>query len=108
MQPHDTCLVCKGRVLTRKFCVFPCILNGKQCMYHEDCLASEVLNIADAATRREIRQLQQKIAAQDPGSGGAESLRKQLSEVLTADCPACGELLVDTIDRPFEGGQRFD
>lgn len=39
---------------------------------------------------------------------GADPLRRQLSDILTRDCPACGELLVETIDKPFEGGKLFD
>ena len=92
----------------------------------------EVARISDVATRRQIQDLQTKIVQVQPGplptqpsdipqcdhlnylglQGGSsvEALRKELSDILTRDCPACGELLVDTIDKPFDdvGGMSLD
>lgn len=63
VQPDDRCCLSGGPILAKKFAVFPCMVDGKQCMFYEDELAKEVKRVAGAATRQKIEELEQQIRA---------------------------------------------
>ena len=71
---------------------------------HNDPLAEEVYRLSPPAVRGRIDTLKEKIAE---GRADAEECRAELSEIITADCPKCGSLLVDVVGRPFTGGMEF-
>lgn len=104
VEPTDVCCLTGGPILAKKFAVFPCVVDGQKCMFYEDALAEEVYRLSPPAVRGRIDTLKAKIAE---GRADAEECRAELSEIITADCPRCGSLLVDVVGRPFTGGVEF-
>lgn len=58
VQPDDRCCLSGGPILAKKFAVFPCMVDGQQCMFYEDELAKEVKRISTPAQRRRIQELE--------------------------------------------------
>ena len=57
VQPDDRCCLTGGAILAKKFAVFPCMVDGQQCMFYEDALAEEVMRISTPADQKKLRDL---------------------------------------------------
>jgi hypothetical protein len=63
VQPDDRCCLSGGPILAKKFAVFPCMVDGQQCMFYEDELAKEVKRISTPAQRRKLKELELQMNA---------------------------------------------
>uniref|UniRef100_A0A7S1SRU6 Pep3/Vps18 RING C-terminal domain-containing protein n=1 Tax=Tetraselmis chuii TaxID=63592 RepID=A0A7S1SRU6_9CHLO len=89
------------------FYVFPC--NSS---FHSTCLLEEVKDLHGAAKREVISSLASRMMALEPtaatapatGKQPAEAvltLRRQLDDLIAAECPRCGESVIKLIDKPL-------
>ena len=72
-------------------------------MVHVDCLVKDFLDRSSKRVGRRVVDLQDRIALElDRGAREAvKVLRSSLDEIVAADCPYCGELMIRSIDKPF-------
>lgn len=93
-----SCNTCHDRLLSRQFYAFHC-----QHVVHVDCLVKDFLDRSSKRVGRRVVDLQDRIALElDRGAREAvKVLRSSLDEIVAADCPYCGELMIRSIDKPF-------
>lgn len=95
---------CFQNLLQKDFYVFPC-----QHMFHADCLIDEVKQHVSNVKRNRIDELVRKKKqiqaerAQDDSAGIASEADeiKELDEMISAECPFCGEIMINSIDTAF-------
>lgn len=106
VEPGERCWICTLPVLSRQFFVFPC-----QHAFHSDCLGKRVLENSSQTKRKNIKDLQSKVA-QGMGVGvQRQKWIKDLDGMVGEQCVLCGDLGIKSIDEPFvkEGeGQEWD
>ncbi|XP_076171976.1 vacuolar protein sorting-associated protein 18 dor [Ptiloglossa arizonensis] len=102
----DTCNICDVQLLLRPFYVFPC---GHR--FHSDCLVAALTPMLSMDQRTKLADLQQQLTTlsnkPDITSVGSTSLSKKdqikadIDELVASECLYCGELMIETIDKPF-------
>ncbi|XP_076620663.1 vacuolar protein sorting-associated protein 18 dor [Colletes latitarsis] len=103
----DTCNMCDVQLLLRPFYVFPC---GHR--FHRDCLVAALIPMLSMDQRTKLTDLQRQLTAlsnnpEDTTSVGSVSLstkdqiKADIDEVVASECLYCGELMIESIDKPF-------
>lgn len=108
---------CFKNILAKEFYLFPC-----QHMFHVDCLVEEIQKHVTKSKGARITELYAKykrlqesgqlnslsFTAQpsdaDNASPGLNVLReemRELDDILSTECPFCGEIMINSIDAPF-------
>lgn len=96
VEPGERCWICTLPVLSRQFFVFPC-----QHAFHSDCLGKRVLEHSNQTKRRNIKDLQSKVA-QGMGVGvQRQKWIKDLDGMVGEQCVLCGDIGIKSIDEPF-------
>jgi vacuolar protein sorting-associated protein 18 len=97
------CELCDAPALTQEFYLFPC---GHA--FHSQCLGVHMQQHLNAVQRSEVARLQQQIAAAEStavmtkrAALQLEALRSELDGFVAAECVLCGELMVQSIDKPL-------
>lgn len=111
---NEKCRICRHTLLTRQFYVFPC-----NHMFHGDCLSTEIVPYLNSAQRQRVQDLQQKIMNESnqgktmatTNKDGAdetavvvpknEQFKTMLDEIIAAECPLCGDIMIKSIEKPF-------
>eukprot|EP00898_Chlorokybus_atmophyticus_P003117 jgi/Chlat1/3806/Chrsp259S03935 len=81
------------------FYAFPC-----SHAFHSDCLLTHVFKVSGTTQRERITDLKRQVtslADEARNNKGALTVRMALDEIVAAECPFCGELMVRTITQPF-------
>lgn len=98
------CEICGADAMTERFYAFTCT----HCC-HEACLRALILPTLSEKCREHLFKLEEARlqhqaaaagAAAKPGSPLAE-VEDELDGILAEDCPFCGQLMIDTIMKPF-------
>jgi len=98
------CEICGADAMSERFYAFTCT----HCC-HEACLRALILPTLSEQCREQLFKLEEARlqhqaaaagAAAKPGSALAE-VEDELDGILAEDCPFCGQLMIDTIMRPF-------
>ncbi|KAL9645099.1 hypothetical protein ABK040_004590 [Willaertia magna] len=118
------CDLSSKSILTTDFYLFPC-----QHVFRADALVEEVLKYTKSETRREkIRNLDEKrklynrqmeILALNNNEQRQQSLDqkelsslqeelKDLDDLLSSECPLCGDMMIDSIDQSFIGDEDLE
>ncbi|KAJ8667382.1 hypothetical protein QAD02_009044 [Eretmocerus hayati] len=111
----DSCNSCNVQLLLRPFYVFPC---GHR--FHSDCLVAALtpmlplesqLRLADLQHQLTQQQQQQQTLAAAAQSDAVssnsaslcsrEQLKADIDDLVASECLYCGELMIDSIDKPF-------
>ncbi|XP_059616594.1 vacuolar protein sorting-associated protein 18 homolog isoform X2 [Phlebotomus argentipes] len=96
----DQCTICSAALLVRPFFVFPC---GHK--FHEDCLEKHLAPLLGAEAAQRLSGLKLRLSMLGAGEGDAqnarEALKEEIQSIVAADCCFCGELTIETIDKPF-------
>jgi len=101
------CEVCHRAVLSRAFLLFPC-----RHAFHADCLVSFVAPMLSPERRARVLELTARINGPSSAPGArvrssqllaqdAEAARVELDMLTAAECPLCGELMINQITAPF-------
>jgi hypothetical protein len=95
IKSDQKCNVCKGRLLTQAFYMFPC-----HHAFHRDCLAGEV---AITSSSYEIAQMNSLIRSLDSQKEGKvrDDIKHQLDQLIASDCPYCGLIMIKSIAIPL-------
>ncbi|KAL6254778.1 hypothetical protein P5V15_014108 [Pogonomyrmex californicus] len=104
---RDTCNTCEVQLLLRSFYVFPC---GHK--FHSDCLVAALTPMLSMDQRTKLADLQQQLTAisnrsEDTTSTTSVSLSRRdqikvdIDELVASECLYCGELMIESIDKPF-------
>ncbi|KAL2749921.1 vacuolar protein sorting-associated protein 18 isoform X1 [Vespula maculifrons] len=104
---RDTCNSCDIQLLLRPFYVFPC---GHR--FHSDCLVAALTPMLSMDQRTKLADLQRQLTAisnrsEDTTSIGLVSLsikdqiKADIDELVASECLYCGELMIESIDKPF-------
>ncbi|XP_068109477.1 vacuolar protein sorting-associated protein 18 homolog [Hyperolius riggenbachi] len=120
VDPQDKCTSCDFPLLNRPFYLFLC---GH--MFHYDCLMQTVVPNLLAYKQKELDDLQKKLAAAvqpsksrslakeedsislGKGQPSREQIKADIDDIVAAECPYCGELMIRSIDKPFIDPQKF-
>ncbi|XP_017884886.1 vacuolar protein sorting-associated protein 18 homolog isoform X2 [Ceratina calcarata] len=103
----DTCNTCDVQLLLRPFYVFPC---GHR--FHSDCLVAALTPMLSMDQRTKLADLQRQLTAlsnrsEDTTSVGSVSLstkdqiKADIDELIASECLYCGELMIESIGKPF-------
>lgn len=87
---------CFQTVLSKEFYMFPC-----QHMFHTNCLIQEIKKHASNTRILKIDQLLVKISQNDMNS------TKELDEIISKECPLCGDIMIDSIDLSFSKSEEL-
>lgn len=91
----DACELCSYPLMSRAFYKFPCG-HG----FHSDCLGTEVIKHLKPGPKRQLERV--LVGLRGAGSAGQMAeLQSEFDEIVGEECPACGEILIETIDLPF-------
>ncbi|CAI9105315.1 OLC1v1004212C1 [Oldenlandia corymbosa var. corymbosa] len=88
------------------FYVFPC----GHC-FHAECLLTHVTNGTTQNNAEFILDLQKQLTqlGSEPTKNlMLEKIRSQLDDAIAAECPYCGDLMIDEISKPFIRPDQFD
>ena len=117
--PTTPCSQCRAPLLARPFYIFQCS-HG----FHTDCLTSAMFTHMTAAARNKVTRLHERLSreletersrpqqedAADAENGeenladtalASEATRREIDEIVAADCVLCGEVCIKSIDEPF-------
>ncbi|XP_055602186.1 vacuolar protein sorting-associated protein 18 homolog [Uranotaenia lowii] len=114
---QEQCAVCGVYLLLKPFFIFHC---GHK--FHGDCLERQLLPQLNPEVVGHLMSLKQQltVAQNQPLDGGSqtaadtissskEHLKTQIEDILASDCLYCGEVMIQTVDRPFiENWDRVD
>lgn len=103
----DTCNTCSVQLLLRPFYVFPC---GHR--FHSDCLVAALTPMLSMDQRTKLADLQRQLTAlsnrpEDTRSVRSVSLstkdqiKADIDDLIASECLYCGELMIESIDKPF-------
>ncbi|KAM9294249.1 vacuolar protein sorting-associated protein 18 homolog [Gastrophryne carolinensis] len=120
VDPQDKCRSCDFPLLNRPFYLFLC---GH--MFHYDCLMQMVVPELPTYKQLKLEDLQKKLgAAAQPsksrshakeedsislgkGQPTREQIKADIDDLVAAECPYCGELMIESIDKPFIDPQKY-
>lgn len=120
VDPQDKCSGCDFPLLNRPFYLFLC-----NHMFHYDCLMQTVVPNLPQYKQLKLEDLQKKLgAAAQPsksrshakdedsislgkGQKSREQIKADIDDIVAAECPFCGELMIRSIDKPFIDPQRY-
>ncbi|XP_023247214.1 vacuolar protein sorting-associated protein 18 homolog [Copidosoma floridanum] len=117
---RDTCNECNVQLLQRPFYVFPC---GHH--FHSDCLVTALTQMLPLEqqtrlaelqyqlTQAQQQQQQQQLASNADGSASdtfspKEQIKDDIDELVASECLYCGDLMIDSIDKPFIKEDEYD
>ncbi|XP_053140605.1 vacuolar protein sorting-associated protein 18 homolog isoform X1 [Hemicordylus capensis] len=121
VEPQEKCAACDFPLLNRPFYLFLC---GH--MFHYDCLLQAVYPNLPAYKQIKLEDLQKKLSATsqpskshhcpkgtDPAGQGKsqpsrEQMKADIDDIVAAECVYCGELMIQSIDKPFIDPQRYE
>lgn len=92
LKPGASCSYCSQPLQTRKFFVYPC---GHS--INTDCIIKIIMASNQYALKAKIQNMQKKLL-RDRNSVKSE----ELEELLSAQCPLCSEISINSIDEPWE------
>ncbi|GAB0098552.1 Vacuolar protein sorting-associated protein 18 homolog [Sergentomyia squamirostris] len=100
----DPCSICTACLLVRPFFVFPC---GHK--FHEDCLEKHIMPLLGTELAQRLSGLKLRLnvlaasnaAVEGDPQAAREALKEEIQSIIAADCVFCGELTIETIDKPF-------
>eukprot|EP00439_Symbiodinium_sp_Y106_P035434 s5507_g4.t1 len=102
----QACELCGGDVLRERFYAFAC----GHC-FHEACLRALILPSLAEEKRERVLKLEAARLQHQAAAAGAqpasqtlpslEDVEDELDGILAEDCPLCGQLMIDTILKPF-------
>lgn len=98
------CTSCDLPLTMKPFYIFP---PCRHC-FHMDCLTEEVLTLASKEKRKYIRDLKDKVSSSSSQSGNKTRYKKELDEAIASECVHCGDLMIESIDKPFISENEFD
>jgi len=90
------CMHCNRLVIGEEFYLFPC---GHA--FRADCLSEVITPYLSGADRQKISYLKTKIAAARE-STIREELQEELDNLIAAECPLCGDLMINLVGEPFD------
>lgn len=110
----DTCNTCEVQLLLRPFYVFPC---GHK--FHSDCLVAALTPMLSMDQRTKLADLQRQLTAissrpEDTNSVTSVSLstrdqiKADIDQLVASECLYCGELMIESIDKPFIEEEDYD
>lgn len=120
VDPQDKCTSCDFPLLNRPFYLFLC---GH--MFHYDCLMQIVFPSLPAYKQIKLEDLQKKLgAAAQPskscshakdedstslgkGQPSREQIKADIDDIVAAECPYCGELMIRSVDKAFIDPQKY-
>lgn len=102
----EQCAICSVYLLLKPFFVFPC---GHK--FHGDCLETELTRHLSPDEARKLSLLKQQLAGTQAQTDTAslngtkmssrDQLKAEIETILGSDCLFCGEIMVNSIDKPF-------
>jgi hypothetical protein len=95
VQGDELCQVSSLPLLSRPFFKFPC-----GCGIITEHLIEYVRGTLPRYKREKLERLEDQLKAGVTAQREAELLR-DIDGIVAADCPMCGEAIIDTIDQPF-------
>ncbi|XP_012271920.1 vacuolar protein sorting-associated protein 18 homolog [Orussus abietinus] len=103
---RDTCNACEVQLLLRPFYVFPC---GHR--FHSDCLVAALIPMLSTEQQTTLADLQRQLISdskpEENASARLESqstkdkVKAQIDDLVASECLYCGELMIESIDKPF-------
>jgi vacuolar protein sorting-associated protein 18 len=97
------CELCDAPALTQEFYLFPC---GHA--FHSQCLSAHMQQHLNSGQRSEVTRLREQIAAAESSAVMTKraalqlkAMRSELDGFVAAECVLCGELMVQSIDKPL-------
>lgn len=105
IEEDSPCEVCNALAMRERFYVFAC----RHC-FHEACLQDLVLPTLSPQQRDRVEALEAARIKHRAVAAGADSgapsialaqVEEEVDDILAADCPLCGRLMIETIFRPF-------
>ncbi|XP_065571293.1 vacuolar protein sorting-associated protein 18 homolog isoform X2 [Artemia franciscana] len=106
IKSNEKCSICHKTLLISSVYIFPCSHH-----FHADCLEAEVLPQLSGIKKERIHDLKRQLASlstkDDTSSikSGSKSehdtLKEEIDEILAGDCLYCGDLMIDSVDKPF-------
>ncbi|KAI9478077.1 MAG: Pep3/Vps18/deep orange family-domain-containing protein [Benjaminiella poitrasii] len=116
VEKEQTCYLCKFPLLTRQFYVFSC--NHE---YHADCLRNRVTKYLPTRQIKKLADIQEQLSREfklartiqtvDEEKAitlRIEELRRQLDDIIAHQCVMCGDIMINSINRPFIGEDEAD
>ncbi|XP_055714077.1 vacuolar protein sorting-associated protein 18 homolog isoform X2 [Phlebotomus papatasi] len=100
----DQCSICTACLLVRPFFVFPC---GHK--FHEDCLEKHLMPLLATEVAQRLSGLKVRLNMlggshtnqEGDAQNAREALKEEIQTIVASDCVFCGELTIETIDKPF-------
>uniref|UniRef100_A0A1B0DRJ0 Vacuolar protein sorting-associated protein 18 homolog n=1 Tax=Phlebotomus papatasi TaxID=29031 RepID=A0A1B0DRJ0_PHLPP len=100
----DQCSICTACLLVRPFFVFPC---GHK--FHEDCLEKHLMPLLTTEVSQRLSGLKVRLNMlggshtnqEGDAQNAREALKEEIQTIVASDCVFCGELTIETIDKPF-------
>uniref|UniRef100_A0A1B0CQ76 Vacuolar protein sorting-associated protein 18 homolog n=1 Tax=Lutzomyia longipalpis TaxID=7200 RepID=A0A1B0CQ76_LUTLO len=104
ISPADLCSICSACILIRPFFLFPC---GHK--FHEDCLEKHLTPQLSPEVAQRLSGLKMRLSMLGAGQtvsgsdaqGAREALKEEIQSITASDCVFCGEMTIETIDKPF-------
>lgn len=96
IEPYESCMICQKILTTRKFIVFPCYHS-----FHQDCLATAIMESNDYKLKTELYSLQKRIAQAKGDKQKLTELKEESSTVLSKKCPLCTDIKINEIEQPL-------
>ncbi|CAE7206719.1 VPS18 [Symbiodinium pilosum] len=109
----QACELCGADVVRERFYAFAC----SHCC-HEACIRALILPALSVEKREEVLKLEAARLQHQATAAGAQpatqmptplaEVEDKLDGILAEDCPLCGQLMIDTIEKPFIDSAEVD
>ena len=112
VKPSGRCEICGDSIIKRSFIMFPCNHS-----VHSNCFEKSVVEKLETIKKGKLQILQKKYKKLEGEYRSNSSkrikedmkiLKSRIGELIGQDCPLCGNLVVDLIDKPFFTEEEYE